>query len=77
MDKVSVKDNVIIVLGNVILLNYDVYILVDKVCYDIKIKEVLLEGNIKVYKGEGLFIKIDYVKLSLNEKYEIIFFFYV
>lgn len=72
-DKVSAKDNVITASGNAILLNYDVYILADKVRYDTKTKEALLEGNIKVYKGEGLLIKTDYVKLSLNEKYEIIF----
>lgn len=76
-DKVSAKDNVITASGNAILLNYDVYILADKVRYDTKTKEALLEGNIKVYRGEGLLIKTDYVKLSLNEKYEIIFPFYV
>ncbi|PUD16248.1 LPS-assembly protein LptD, partial [Helicobacter pylori] len=76
-DKVSAKDNVITASGNAILLNYDVYILADKVRYDTKTKEALLEGNIKVYRGEGLLVKTDYVKLSLNEKYEIIFPFYV
>ncbi len=47
-DKVSAKDNVITASGNAILLNYDVYILADKVRYDTKTKEALLEAQ---YQG--------------------------
>ncbi len=76
-DKVSAKDDVVSAEGNAVLLNYDVYILADKVRYNTKTKEAMLEGNIKVYKGEGLLVKTDYVKLNLNDKYEIIFPFYI
>ncbi|CCB80553.1 outer membrane protein Imp, required for envelope biogenesis / Organic solvent tolerance protein precursor [Helicobacter bizzozeronii CIII-1] len=76
-DHVEAKNNIVTASGHAILLNYDVYILADQVVYDTKKKEATLEGHVRVYRGEGLLVQSEHVKIRLDDKYELIFPFYV
>ncbi|WP_104752368.1 LPS-assembly protein LptD [Helicobacter baculiformis] len=76
-DRVDAKNHIVTATGHAILLNYDVYILADRISYDTQKKEATLDGNVKIYRGEGLLVRAEHIKVQLNQKYELIFPFYV
>ncbi|CRF47569.1 Outer membrane protein Imp, required for envelope biogenesis / Organic solvent tolerance protein precursor [Helicobacter heilmannii] len=76
-DRVDAKNNVVTATGHAILLNYDVYILGDQVRYDTKKKEAIIDGHVKVYRGEGLLVQSEHMKVRMDDKYALMFPFYV
>nr|WP_176485237.1 LPS assembly protein LptD [Helicobacter suis] len=76
-DRVDSKNNIVVATGHAVLLNYDVYILADRVIYDTQKKEATIDGHVKVYRGEGLLVQSEHIKIKLDKKYELIFPFYV
>ncbi|WP_199769161.1 LPS-assembly protein LptD, partial [Helicobacter cynogastricus] len=76
-DHVEAKNRIVTATGHAILLNYDVYIMADEVSYNTETKEATLNGNVKIYRGEGLLVRAEHIKIKLNERYELIFPFYV
>ncbi|WP_121756896.1 LPS-assembly protein LptD [Helicobacter felis] len=76
-DRVEAKNNVVTATGHAILLNYDVYIMADEVSYNTEAKEATLNGHVKIYRGEGLLVRAEHIKIKLNKHYELIFPFYV
>ncbi|GMB90849.1 LPS-assembly protein LptD [Helicobacter ailurogastricus] len=76
-DRVDAKNNVVVATGHAVLLNYDVYILADRVSYDTKKKEAIIDGHVKVYRGEGLLVQSEHMKVRMDDKYALMFPFYV
>ncbi|MDO7253578.1 LPS-assembly protein LptD [Helicobacter cappadocius] len=76
-DSVKGEGNVVVASGNAVLLNTDIYILADRISYDTKNRVATIDGNIKIYKGGGLFARAEHIVLNMNEKYEIINPFYL
>ncbi|WP_180674123.1 LPS assembly protein LptD [Helicobacter sp. 13S00477-4] len=76
-DNVSAQGSVVIAFGNAVLLNHDLYILADKISYDTKNRVATIDGNIKIYKGGGLFAHAEHIVLNMDEKYEVIEPFYM
>lgn len=76
-DTVKGEGNVVIASGNAVLLNTDIYILADRISYDTQKRVATIDGDIKIYKGGGLFARAEHIVLNMNEKYEIIQPFYM
>ncbi|PAF41815.1 role in outermembrane permeability [Helicobacter sp. 11S03491-1] len=76
-DKVSGEGSVVVASGNAVLLNYDVYILADRISYDTKNRIATIDGHIKIYKGGSFFARAEHIVLKMNEKYEAIEPFYM
>ncbi|PAF41410.1 LPS assembly protein LptD [Helicobacter sp. 11S02596-1] len=76
-DNVNAKGSIVIASGNAVLLNQDMYILADKISYDTKNRVATIDGNIKIYKGDGFVVRANHIVLNMNEKYQVIEPFYM
>lgn len=76
-DSVTSKDKISVAKGNAILISSDNYIIADEIIYDANIRQAIINGNIKIYKGNSLFLKTDKVILNLEDDYSIASPFYM
>lgn len=70
-------DNFMIVKGNAILKNKEVYIIADEITYNPTLKQARIKGNVKIYKGNTLSIYTQQATIYLNINFSIVRPFYI
>lgn len=76
-DNVSHEDSKVIGEGNVVIINEDYYLTTQKAIYDINTQEIDLEGDVRVFKGNSLYLQSQKVRVRLKEDSSILEPFYL
>lgn len=71
-NSVSTKDNIVIAEENAFLLSEDVYMYADKITYDKEKENVILEGNVRIYRGQSLFVDAKRVDIDMRTKHTVL-----
>ncbi len=67
-DEVKTQGEQVIAQGNAFLLYGDSYMVADRIVYDKQTQKAYLEGKVKIYQGDTLYLDVSEVELFLQDK---------
>lgn len=67
-DNVSARNDEVIAEGNAFLLYGDVYMVAHKIIYNKQTKYVYLQGGVKVYQGDTLYLDVEEANINMQDK---------
>ena len=71
-NNVTSHGNVVIAKDNAFMLSEDVYMYADTITYDREKESAVLEGNVRIYRGDSLFVDATRVDMNLKTKHTIL-----
>lgn len=71
-NNVTSQGNVVIAKDNAFMLSEDVYMYADTITYDREEESAVLEGNVRIYRGDSLFVDATRVDMNLKTKHTIL-----
>ncbi|RDU66602.1 LPS-assembly protein LptD [Helicobacter equorum] len=71
-NNVTSRGNVVIAKDNAFMLSEDVYMYADTIIYDREKESAVLDGNVRIYRGDSLFVDATRVDMNLKTKHTIL-----
>lgn len=68
-DLLNTANQIIHANGNAILVNKDLYVLAEKIDYDIEKRMAEVRGDVRIYRDGNLLVKTSYASFRLDDKY--------